>query len=59
MYEHIICFIKAEHFIHGESSISRIPAAQLAIGLVNSERAMRLKTILLEPKLVQRESMRR
>jgi len=36
-----------------------VRAAQLAIELVNSDRAVRRRTILLEPKLIQRDSTRR
>jgi LacI family transcriptional regulator len=42
-----------------QSAAIGIRAAQLAIDLVKSDRAMRPKTILLEPKVVQRESTRR
>jgi DNA-binding LacI/PurR family transcriptional regulator len=36
-----------------------VRAAQLAIDLVHSDRAAHPKTILLEPKLIQRDSTRR
>jgi LacI family transcriptional regulator len=42
-----------------QSTAIGIRAARLAIDLVNADRPPRTKTILLEPKIVQRESTRR
>src|SRR5438552_14201982 len=42
-----------------QSTTIGVCAARLAIDLVNSARAVRPKTILLEPKLIPRDSTRR